>query len=61
MWMPWLESAIQFFGIDRMMFGTDFPWGDTKGIIDNIERAVDNHSDLEKIYEGNAKRVIGFR
>lgn len=61
MWMPWLGSAIQFFGIDHIMFGTDFPWGDSRGILENIEKAVGNESDLERIYEGNAKRVIRFK
>lgn len=61
MWMPWLQSGIQFFGIDHIMFGTDFPWGDSGGIMKNIQKAVQNESDLERIYEGNAKRVIRFK
>lgn len=61
MWMPWLKAAVDFFGTDHVMFGTDYPWGNSKGIIDNIDRLNLSESERNLIYEDNAARVISLR
>lgn len=61
MWNPWLESALKFFGTGHVMFGTDFPWGDSAGIIANIEKSGLSENEMKMVYSGNAKSTIGFR
>lgn len=61
MWMPWLEAALDFFGVDHLMFGTDYPWGNSAGIIDNIEQLKLSDAERDLIYNGNAARVIGMK
>ena len=36
MWKPAMGLAYGFFGTSHMLFGTDYPWGDTPKIIENI-------------------------
>ena len=37
MWKPAMDLAYGFYGSSHMLFGTDYPWGDTAKIIDNIK------------------------
>jgi uncharacterized protein len=46
MWKPAVELSHSFFGSAHMLFGTDYPWGDTPKILENI-RAL-NISEEEK-------------
>jgi predicted TIM-barrel fold metal-dependent hydrolase len=62
-----MESGLAFFGADRILFGTDFPFDPEKGpgfIRDTIaamERMRASDLDKEKIYEGNARRLFRLR
>ena len=53
-----------FFGMDRVLFGTDMPFDPEKGtmFIRETIRAVESitiaPADREKIYEGNARRLL---
>jgi predicted TIM-barrel fold metal-dependent hydrolase len=38
------------------MFGTDFPWGNSKSIIDNIEKLNVTKKSKNAIFYGNAKK-----
>ncbi len=58
--MPWIRSALEFFGTDHIMFGTDFPWGDSDQIIQNIESLPISEEDKRAIFNGNSRRIIGF-
>lgn len=58
--MPWIRSALEFFGIDHMMFGTDFPWGDSDQIIGNIESLPITDEEKRAIFNGNARNVLGI-
>ena len=64
---PALECGLAFFGVDRVLFGTDMPFDpeqgpgfirDTIGALDRV-RASDE--DKAKIYEGNARRMLRLR
>jgi len=56
----WLRSGLEFFGVDHVMFGTDFPWGDSGQIIRNIESLGISDRDIKAIFSGNAKRILGI-
>ncbi len=58
--LPWLRSALEFFGTDHIMFGTDFPWGDSDQIIRNIESLDISEDDKKEIFSGNAKKILGL-
>ncbi len=59
-----LECGIAFFGVDRILFGSDMPFDPEKGpgfireTIRAIEAAKLTPSDREKIYEQNARRLL---
>lgn len=61
---PALETARSFFGVEHLVFGTDYPFGPDLGIdaIRGSIQAVEgmNISDQEKdlIFSGNAKRIF---
>lgn len=55
-----LRCTIEFFGIDHVLFGSDFGFGNDylgKTIIDITELQLDRDS-LHMLYEGNAQRVL---
>jgi len=62
-----MESGLEFFGADHVLFGTDMPFDPEKGpgfIRDTIAamtrmRATDE--DKIKIYEGNARRMLRLK
>ena len=64
---PAMESGLEFFGADHVLFGTDMPFDPEKGpgfIRDTIaamERMRASAEDKAKIYEGNARRMLRLR
>jgi aminocarboxymuconate-semialdehyde decarboxylase len=64
---PALECGLAFFGVDRVLFGTDMPFDpeqgpgfirDTIGALDRVRTSAE---DKVKIYEGNARRMLRLR
>jgi aminocarboxymuconate-semialdehyde decarboxylase len=61
-----LQCAIEFFGVERILFASDSPFDPEKGpgyirsTIENIESLGLDDADRDAIYEGNARRVIGL-
>jgi len=60
---PWLEHAIEAFGVDRCMFASNFPVDSMYGTFDELYAAfsavtagLDGES-REKLFAGNAERV----
>ena len=59
--LPW---GYEFFGSDRMVYGSDYPFGAERGeafIRDNLQavRALDiPDCEMEKILGGNAKKLL---
>ena len=59
-----LECGLAFFGVDQILFASDMPFDPEKGpgFIRETIRAIEAMSiapsDREKIYEGNAKRLL---
>src|SRR5262249_49360044 len=73
---PALECGLAFFGVDRVLFGTDMPFDpeqgpgfirDTIGAMERrrasaaMERMRASAEDRAKIYEGNARRLLRLR
>lgn len=60
-----VRCAIEFFGVDHILFGSDMPFDPEKGpqfireTIANIEALGLSDADRGLIYEGNARRVLG--
>lgn len=56
---PALMCAYDFFGAEHLLFGTDIPVeGLTRTTIESIERMDIPDSDKEKIFWGNAKKIM---
>jgi aminocarboxymuconate-semialdehyde decarboxylase len=58
-----MRSAIEFFGADHVLFGSDMPLGGPQVIPDTLAdvRAVGLPAeDEEKILQGNAERILGL-
>ena len=59
-------TAYHFFGPDRILFGADFPFeieygaGTLRDTIKSIDQMDIPESDRKKIYEDNAKRLLGL-
>ena len=58
--MPWIWSALEFFGTGHIMFETDFPWGDLDQTIENIESLPISEEEKSAIFNGNARNIIGL-
>ncbi len=57
---PVANRLIQNHGVDRILFGSDAPWGNPR-----LEISMINHFDLteqekEAIFDGNARRLLGL-
>jgi L-fuconolactonase len=63
---PWLEYAIEAFGIDRCMFASNFPVDSMYGTFDDLYGAFNDVTagldvaSREKLFAGNAERVYRF-
>jgi uncharacterized protein len=55
-----IRELIQAFGPDRVMFGSDWPWGDRRTNIVSASKACSGDRSLERaIYYDNAARLLG--
>ena len=61
---PGLMCGYAFFGADRVLFGTDMPYGGENGerhvreTINSIEQMDIADVDKDNIFQGNAKRLL---
>ena len=49
------------FGIDKIMFAVDYPYGKNQLNVDRLMRLPIGHVDLERVAHGNAERVLGLK
>jgi uncharacterized protein len=56
-----LRAALEFFGLDHVLFGTDFGFSPTfaPSTIEDVETVIEDESEKRTVYEENAKRVLG--
>ncbi len=55
-----LDYCYRLLGPDRILYGTDHPFGDYTVAADIDEKMNWPEADKQKVYEGNAKRVLGI-
>ena len=59
-----MECGLRFFGVDRVVFASDFPFDPEKGTFNIRETIKDidglpiSEADRKQIYEGNARRLL---
>ena len=59
-----IKCGLAFFGVDKVLFGTDAPFGPEKGVanirgtIDAIDKLDITAEERRAIYEGNAKKLL---
>jgi uncharacterized protein len=58
MWKSAMDLAEGFYGSSHLLFGTDYPWGDTSKIIENIKSLEINEEDKRMILGENAARLF---
>jgi predicted TIM-barrel fold metal-dependent hydrolase len=64
--MPIVECIVDFFGSDRVLFGTDTPFDTNDGshsipvTISAAEGAVHDDAAGAAIFEGNSRRILGI-
>jgi predicted TIM-barrel fold metal-dependent hydrolase len=58
MWKPAMVLCQGFFGSKHMLFGTDFPWGDTPRIIENIKGLDIPEEEKRMILGENAMKLL---
>ena len=62
-----LECALEFFGADHILFGTDMPWGAEGGemfvreTIEAVKEATPEAAARSMLFEENALRVLGVK
>jgi aminocarboxymuconate-semialdehyde decarboxylase len=55
-----IKAAIEFFGIDHVMLGTDYPWGQLPALMGVLGQLGLNAGELEQVLAGNARSVLGL-
>jgi predicted TIM-barrel fold metal-dependent hydrolase len=55
-----LVSTVRAFGVERVLFGSDFPYFDPEDSLDCLGGAGLSASELELVMAGNAERIFAF-
>jgi predicted TIM-barrel fold metal-dependent hydrolase len=58
MWKPALNLALDFYGSSHLLFGTDYPWGDTPKIIANIKALNITEEEKRMVLDENAAKLF---
>lgn len=59
---PAIRAAVETVGVDRLLFGTDYPFGieDADWTIESVETAIPDGDDREAVFGGNAVDLFGL-
>jgi predicted TIM-barrel fold metal-dependent hydrolase len=55
-----LEYCLKLIGAERILYGTDHPFGDYQLAADIVERSACTAEQRNLIYRGNAARLLGL-
>jgi aminocarboxymuconate-semialdehyde decarboxylase len=58
---PGMRFAIDYFGIDNVMYGTDYPCWDPAACLQLLGELDLSKEDQEKLFYRNARRILGLR
>ena len=56
-----MKFAIDYYGIDHVMYGTDYPCWDPATALALIDEIGLSDADTEKLFYGNARRILNLR
>jgi aminocarboxymuconate-semialdehyde decarboxylase len=56
-----IKFAIDYFGIDNVMYGTDYPCWDPKPCLELIDEIGLSKADQQKLFYDNARRILNLR
>lgn len=56
-----MKFAIEYYGIDQVMYGSDYPCWDPATALALIEEIGLPQAEQEKLFYGNARRLLGLR
>ena len=56
-----MQFAIDYFGIDRVMYGTDYPCWDPAACLKLLEDVRLTEADKRKVFYDNARRILGLK
>ncbi len=59
--VPGMKFAIDYYGIDHVMYGTDYPCWDPATALKLLDELKLPKADQEKLFYGNARRILGLR
>jgi aminocarboxymuconate-semialdehyde decarboxylase len=56
-----MKFAIDYYGIDNVMYGTDYPCWDPATALELLDEIKLSQADKEKLFYANARRILGLR
>src|SRR5262249_37580699 len=56
-----MKFAIDYYGIDNVMYGTDYPCWDPATALELLDELNLSKADQQKIFYDNARRILGLR
>jgi aminocarboxymuconate-semialdehyde decarboxylase len=56
-----LKFAIEYYGVDHVMYGTDYPCWDPATALKLLGEIGLSKTDQEKLFYTNARRILGLR
>ena len=59
--VPGMKFAIEYFGIDNVMYGTDYPCWDPATALKLLDELALSPADKQKLFYDNARRILGLR
>jgi aminocarboxymuconate-semialdehyde decarboxylase len=59
--VPGMKFAIEYFGIDNVMYGTDYPCWDPATALKLLDEVGLSKEQQEKLFYSNARRILGLR
>jgi aminocarboxymuconate-semialdehyde decarboxylase len=56
-----MQFAIDYYGIDNVMYGTDYPCWDPAACLKFLDNVPLSDADKQKLFYTNARRILGLK